>query len=79
MRWKPERAAGLVFVVLLHLAVVWAALQHKLIPVPEKLETLMVHFITPPKAPEPEPPKPRVEPPRPVKLEKPRPPDPLGR
>lgn len=75
-RWREwDRLAGLAVVVAMHAAVLYGLMQHRLIPLPEKMETLFVHFIPPREQPRREPPK-RPEPPEPVKLEKPRPPEP---
>ena len=77
-----ERAVGLSLVLILHVAILWGLMQHRLIPMPDKIAPLFVHFIEPPQPP-PEPPKPKVEqpkpkvePPKPVKLEKPTSPTP---
>jgi periplasmic protein TonB len=67
---KPERAAGLIFVVALHVAVLWGLMQHRLIPLPDEVATLFVETLVEP--PKPEPPKP-VEP---VRKEKPKPVEP---
>lgn len=67
----PERAAGLVLVVALHLAALWLLLQHRLLPTPPAAMTLFVNFIAPPvpeKHIEPERPAPKPKP-----VEKPQP------
>lgn len=72
-----NRLAGLAVVLVLHGIVLYGLMRHRLIPLPDKVETLFVNFIQPPVPPQPEPPKPKPpEPPKPVKLEKPHPPEP---
>ena len=72
-----DRLAGLAVVLVLHGVALYGLMQHRLIPLPDKVETLFVNFIQPPAPPHPEPPKPKPpEPPKPVKLEKPHPPEP---
>lgn len=74
--WEWDRLAGLAFVVLLHGLALYGLMQHRIIPLPDKIETLFVNFIQP-ESPKPEPPKPKpLEPPKPVQLERPRPPEP---
>lgn len=73
---QPDKAAGLAVVVVLHVAVLYGLMQHRLIPMPQEAATLFVNFIQT-QPPKPEPPKPKpLEPPKPVKLENPRPPEP---
>lgn len=43
-----DRAIGLLFVLLLHAAVLWSLWQHRLIPSPQEAMTLFVNFIAPP-------------------------------
>ncbi len=62
-------AAGLALVIALHAAALFGLMQQRLIPLPQQVETLFVHFIPPPEPPRPEPPKP-------LRLEQPRPPVP---
>jgi protein TonB len=62
-----ERLVGLIFVLALHVAVLWGLLQHRLIPLPDEVVTLFVETLV--EAPKPEPPKP----PEPVRKEKPKP------
>lgn len=61
--------------VVLHAAALYGLMQHRLVPIPDKVETLFVNFIQPPEAPKPDLPK-RPEPPKPARLDKPRPPEP---
>jgi biopolymer transport protein ExbB len=42
-----ERAAGLVFVLVLHAAVLWGLWQHRLLPAPKEIATVFVNFIAP--------------------------------
>jgi len=72
-RLPVEHAAGLVFVLALHAAVLWGLWQHRLIPSPQEAMTLFVNFIAPP-APEIVPPQPKPQPkPQPRPIEKPQP------
>ena len=72
-----DRLAGLAVVLVLHGVALYGLMQHRLIPLPDKVETLFVNFIQPPAPPQPDLPKPKPpEPPKPVKLEKPHPPEP---
>lgn len=72
---KREQAAGFALVLALHAAALYGLMKHRMIPLPDKVETLFVNFIQPPEQPKPEPLK-LPEPPKPVKPEKPRPPEP---
>jgi protein TonB len=77
IRLKTGHAAGLTLVMALHAAALYGLMQHRLIPLPDKVETLFVNFIQPPEPPKPVLPKPEPpEPPKQVKLERPRPPEP---
>jgi protein TonB len=67
LRW-----GGLGLVLLLHVALLWTLLQHRILRPPAPLEPLFAHVITPPAPPQAEEP-PKPQPPREVKLEKPRP------
>lgn len=72
MRWS-----GLGLVLVLHLGLLWALLQHRIIRPPETLEPLFAYVITPPAPPKvEEPPQParevRLEKPRPIERPKPR-------
>lgn len=69
--FRPERAAGLVFVLALHAAALWGLWQHRLIPSPPEAMTLFVNFITPPAPEKKEEPK-RIPPPKPVEKPQPR-------
>lgn len=69
-----EQTAGLILVLILHGAALYALWQHRLIPSPAEAATVFVNFISPPPPPEKKPH--RVDPPKPVKLEKPRPVEP---
>ncbi len=71
-RWQWDRLAGLAVVVALHVAALYGLLQHRLIPLPDKVETLFVNFIAPPAPPE----LPKLKPPEPAKPDTPRPPNP---
>jgi periplasmic protein TonB len=74
---RTELAAGLALVLALHAAALYGLMKYRLIPLPDKAETLFVTFIQPPEPLKPELPKPKPhEPAKPVKLEKPRPPEP---
>jgi len=60
---RTEHVAGLALVVVLHAAALYGLMKHRLVPLPDKVETLFVTFIQPP------------EPPR-LKPSKPKPPEP---
>ena len=76
-RLSKASAGGLALVVALHAAALYGLMKHRLLPLPDKVETLFVTFIQPPEPLQPELPKPKPhEPPKPVKLEKPHPPEP---
>lgn len=70
-----EKLAGLLLVLALHGALLYAAMSYKLIPPPQEAITLFVDLINPPppKKEEPPPPEPPKPPPQKVKLDKPRP------
>lgn len=70
--FKPERTAGLILVVAMHVAALWGLWQHRLIPSPHETTTLFVNFITPP-APEKQAAPQRPPPPKPKPIEKPQP------
>lgn len=70
--FRPERAAGLAFVLALHAAALWGLWQHRLIPGPQEAMTLFVNFITPPTPENKETPWP-PPPPKPKPIEKPQP------
>jgi protein TonB len=70
--FRPERAAGLAFVVALHAAALWGLWQHRLLPDAQEAVTLFVNFITPPPPKKREEPKP-PPPPKPRPIEKPQP------
>lgn len=72
---RTEHAAGLALVVALHAAALYGLMKHRLVPLPDKVETLFVNFIQPPEPPKPDLPKP-PEPPKPARLDTPRPPEP---
>ena len=67
---RLDKLVGLVLVVAIHIALLYAAMSYKLIPPPQETLTLMVNLINPPpkkeEPPPPEPPKP--PPPKEVKL-----------
>ncbi|NOS98438.1 MAG: energy transducer TonB [Methylotenera sp.] len=71
---RTSKIVGLLFVVAIHLGLLYLAMSYKLIPPPQEALTLMVNLINPPKKveppPPPEPPKP---PPKEVKLVKEKP------
>ncbi len=69
-RMRPEQVFGLVFVVGLHLGLLYAMWNYRLLPAPDAVKTVFVNFISPPAKTEP-PAKPL--PPKPVKLDKPLP------
>lgn len=68
-RIKGEKLAGLLFVLVLHGAVLYELWSYRIIPTPEEAITLMVNLINPPpeqlKPPKPKPPKPKPPKPRP--------------
>lgn len=63
---SPERAIGLVFVLIMHAVILWGLWQHRLIPGPREAMTLFVNFIAPPlpekKLPPPPKPQPAAQP-----------------
>lgn len=61
--FRIEKLVGLVLVVAIHVALLYAAVSYKLIPPPQETLTLMVNLIKPPPPPKEEPPPP--EPPKP--------------
>ncbi|KAF0163930.1 MAG: periplasmic protein TonB [Rhodocyclaceae bacterium] len=65
------RWPGVVFVMLLHAAALWALWQHRLLAAPVAIEALFVHFIAPPTPPKAE--QPRPQPPKAQRMEKPQP------
>lgn len=67
-----ERATGLVLVLALHAAALWGLWQHRLLPAPDEIVTLMVNFIARPAPEKKEEPK-RSPPPKPKLIEKPQP------
>jgi len=70
---RTELAAGLALVLALHAAALYGLMKYRLIPLPDKVETLFVTFIPPPEPLQPEPPRPKPhEAPKPVRLEQPR-------
>ena len=74
---RSKRAAGLALVIALHIVGLYGLMKNRIVPLPDKVETLFVNFIQPPEPLQPEPPKPRPhEPPKAVELKKPRPPEP---
>jgi protein TonB len=68
-----DRLAGLLFVLAMHAAALYALWSYRILPSPAEAMTVFVNFINPPPPPL-EPPKPEL--PKPVKLEKPRPVEP---
>lgn len=64
LRLEWDKVAGLLLVVMLHLAALWGLWAHRLLPLQEEAPTLFVNFITPPSPPKAEP-APQREPPRP--------------
>ncbi len=72
---RASKIVGLLFVLAIHIGLLYLAMSYKLIPQPQEMVVLMVDLIKPPKKeeppPEPEPPKP--EPPKEVKLVKEKP------
>jgi len=70
-RLKQEQLIGLLFVLMLHGAVLYGLWSYRIIPTPVETITLMVNLINPPSLEQPKPPKPE-----PQKPQKPRPPDP---
>ena len=64
---RREQFAGLLFVLLIHMAALWGLWSHRLLAAPQEAVTLFVNFIAPPmpprvaEAPKREPPKPRPE------------------
>jgi protein TonB len=67
-----DRAVGLIVVVGIHALALFALWSYRILPTPVEALTVFVNFINPPPPQEP----PKVEPPKPVKLEKPRPVEP---
>ncbi len=72
-RPRPEQVFGLVFVVGIHIAVLYAMWTYRLLPLPAEAATVFVDFISPSARPETPPPSPKPEAPKPVELEKPLP------
>ena len=73
LRIKGEKLAGLLFVLVLHGAVLYELWSFRIIPTPDEAVTLMVNLINPPPPPEqPKPPKPEL--PKPQKIAPPEPP-----
>lgn len=72
---RASKLVGLIFVVAIHLGLLYLAMSYKLIPQPQEAVTLMVNLINPPKKEEPPPPPepPKPEPPKEVKLVKQKP------
>lgn len=73
---RASKLVGMLFVIAIHLGLLYLAMSYKLIPPPQEALVMMVDLINPPKKeepppPEPEPPKP--EPPKEVKLVKEKP------
>jgi protein TonB len=52
-RLEWDKAAGLLFVVTLHVAALYGLWSHRLLPMPQDAEALFVNFIAPPPAPPP--------------------------
>ena len=74
LKFEAEKIAGLLFVVLIHLALLYSAWSYKLITPPEEAVTLFVHFINPSVKQEATAPLlPKPLPPKKVKLDKPKP------
>jgi protein TonB len=72
IRW--DKLSGLIFVLTLHGAFLYAAMSYKLIPPPQEAVTLFVNLINPPpKKEEPPPPEPPNPPPKKVELVKEKP------
>ena len=66
---RLSKWVGLLFVLAIHGALLYAAMSYKLIPPPQEAITLMVNLINPPKKEEPPPPEPpKPPPPKEVKL-----------
>lgn len=63
---KRERMFGLLFVLVLHGAVLYGLWSYRIIPAPDEAITLMVNLINPPPPEQPKPPKPEQPKPRPV-------------
>lgn len=61
-RRNPASLTGLLFVIAIHAALFYVLWSQRLIPAPEKMETLFVNFISPPK-----PEEPQIKPPPPAK------------
>lgn len=72
MRIALDRLAGLLLVLALHAAALWALWQQHLLPAPVDVATLFVTFISPPAPEKQEEPK-RPLPPKPKPIEKPQP------
>jgi len=72
-KFKTEKLAGLLLVIFIHVALLYGAWSYKLMPPPKETVTLFVSLVSPPlkqEAPSSLPPKP--EPPKKVKLDKPK-------
>ncbi len=78
-RLRPEQVFGLAFVIGIHVAMLYAMWNYRLLPLPEEAATVFVNLIAPapkvePPAPPPKPEVRKPEPPTPAKLEEPPPP-----
>jgi len=73
-RIKPEHLAGLLFVLILHGALLFGLWSYQIIPTPNEAITLMVNLINPPPLEPPKPPKPEAQ--KPVTLQPVEPPKP---
>lgn len=62
---RASKLVGMLFVVAIHIGLLYLAMSYKLIPQPQEAVTLMVNLINPPKKEEPPPPP---EPPKPIPL-----------
>ena len=69
---RAGKVVGLLFVLAIHLGLLYLAMSYKLIPPPQEALVMMVDLINPPKKEEPPPPPepPKPEPPKEVKLVK---------
>ena len=72
---RASKMVGMLFVVAIHIGLLYLAMSYKLIPAPQEAVTLMVNLINPPKKEEPPPPPepPKPVPPKEVKLVKEKP------
>ncbi|HOY87546.1 MAG TPA: energy transducer TonB [Methylotenera sp.] len=72
---RAGKVVGLLFVLAIHLGLLYLAMSYKLIPPPQEALVMMVDLINPPKKEEPPPPPepPKPEPPKEVKLVKEKP------